>query len=90
MLYAVLNKSLKQHPTKQQLYGHLPPISQTLHVGQAGEVKMNLFVTVSYELQNTDMPVLANQQRLNIHQLCEDTRSLLENIPRVMTNRDEW
>ena len=26
---AVLNKSLKQHLTKQQLYSHLPPISQT-------------------------------------------------------------
>ena len=28
MLHAVLNKSWKQHPTKQQLYSHLPPISQ--------------------------------------------------------------
>ena len=26
MLQAILNKSSKQHPTKQQLYGHLPPI----------------------------------------------------------------
>ena len=27
ILCAVLNKSWKQHPIKQQLYGHLPPIS---------------------------------------------------------------
>ena len=30
MLRAVLNKSWKQHPTKQQLYGHLPPIMKTI------------------------------------------------------------
>ena len=30
MLQAVLNKSWKQHPTKQQIYGHLPPISKTI------------------------------------------------------------
>ena len=29
---AVLNKSLTQHTTKQQLYCHLPPISQTVQV----------------------------------------------------------
>ena len=29
MLRAILNKSWRQHPTKQQLYGHLPPITTT-------------------------------------------------------------
>ena len=33
-LGAILNKSGKQHPTKQQLYGHLPPVSKTLKVRQ--------------------------------------------------------
>ena len=28
MLRAILNKFWKPHPTQQQLYGHLPPISQ--------------------------------------------------------------
>ena len=32
MLRAILNKSWRQHPTKQQLYGHLPPITKTLQV----------------------------------------------------------
>ena len=32
MLRAILNKSWKQHPTKQQLYGHLPPITKTIKV----------------------------------------------------------
>ena len=30
MLRAILNKSLKQHPTKHQLYGHLPPITKMI------------------------------------------------------------
>ena len=32
MLRAILNKSWKQHPTKQQLYCHLPPISKTIQI----------------------------------------------------------
>ena len=32
MLWAVLNKSWRQHPTKHQLYGHLPPITKTIQV----------------------------------------------------------
>ena len=30
MLRAILNKSWRQHPTKQQLYGHLLPIKKTI------------------------------------------------------------
>ena len=32
MLRAILNKSWQQHPTKHQLYGHLPPIMKTTQV----------------------------------------------------------
>ena len=32
MLRAMLNKSWRQHPTRHQLYGHLPPITKTIHV----------------------------------------------------------
>ena len=32
MLRAILNKSWRQHPTRHQLYGHLPPITKTIHV----------------------------------------------------------
>ena len=44
MLRAILNKSWTQHPTKQQLYGHRPPITKTIkirqtrHAGTAGKV----------------------------------------------------
>ena len=32
MLQAILNKSWRQHSTKQQLYGHLPPITKTIKI----------------------------------------------------------
>ena len=32
MLRAILNKSWKQHPTKQLLYGHLPPITKSIKI----------------------------------------------------------
>ena len=32
MLRAILNKSWRQHPTKQKLYGHLLPITKTIQV----------------------------------------------------------
>ena len=32
MLRAILNKSWRQHPTRHQLYGHLPSITKTLQV----------------------------------------------------------
>ena len=41
MLRAILNKSGQQHPTRRQLYGHLPPVTKTIqarrtrHAGQA-------------------------------------------------------
>ena len=32
MLLAILNMSWRQHPKKQQVYGHLPPITKTIQV----------------------------------------------------------
>ena len=32
MLRAILSKSWRQHPTRHQLYGHLPPIMKTIQV----------------------------------------------------------
>ena len=46
MLQAVLNKSWWQHPTKQQLYGHLPPISKTRHVEHCWRNKNELISDV--------------------------------------------
>ena len=48
MLREILNKSWRQHPTRHQLYGHLPPITKTLqvrrtrHAGHCGRSKDEL------------------------------------------------
>ena len=41
MLQAILNKSWRQHPTQQQLYGHLPPITKTIQVRWTRHAKHN-------------------------------------------------
>ena len=71
MLHTVLNKFWKQHPTKEQLYGHLLSISQTIqirwtwHAGHCCRNKDELINDVLLErLLHMDGPVLADQQRL--------------------------
>ena len=39
MLRAILNKSWGQHPTRHQLYGHLPPITMTIQVRRTREAE---------------------------------------------------
>ena len=54
MLRAILNKSWQQHPTRHQLYGHLPPITKTIqvrrprHADTTGEERTNSSVMYSY------------------------------------------
>ena len=51
ILRAILNKSWRQHPTRHQLYGHLPPITKTIQVTRtrhAGEARTNSSVMYSY------------------------------------------
>ena len=38
MLQAILNESSRRHPTKQQLYSHLPPITKTIQVRRTRHV----------------------------------------------------
>ena len=38
ILRVILNKSWRQHPTKKQLYGHLPPITKTIQIRRTGNV----------------------------------------------------
>ena len=68
MLLAILNKSWKQHPTKQQVYGHLPPISKTIqirwtrHAGHCWRSKDELISGSLFGPLRMDVPVLADQE----------------------------
>ena len=64
MLRAILNKSCRQHPTKPQLYDHLPPITKTIqarrtrHAGHCWRNKDELIVMFS-----NGPPHMAEQKR---------------------------
>ena len=46
MLRAILNKSWQQHPTRHQLYGHLPPITKTIQVLLIYSPLLGLYSTI--------------------------------------------
>ena len=96
MLRAILNKSSRQQPTKQQLYGHLPPITKTIQVRQtrhaghwwrSGDELISdvLLWTPSHGRAKAGQPA-----QTYIQQLCADTGCRLEDIPGTMDNKDGW
>ena len=92
MLRAILNKSWRQHPTRHQLYGHLPPITKTIQVRRtrhAGHCWRSRDELISDELLWTPIYGWAKAgrpARKYIQQLCEDT----ECSPGVMNDREKW
>ena len=96
MLRAILNKSWRQHPTKHQQYGHLPPITKTIqvrrnrHVGHClrcwDELISNVLLwTSTYGRAKAGLPA-----RTYIQQLCEDTGCSPEDMPEEMNDREKW
>ena len=96
MLQAILNKSQRQHPTRHQLYGHLPPIMKTIQVRRTrhtGHCLRNrdelisdvLLWTPTYGRAKAERPA-----RTYIQQLCEDTGCSPEDLPEAMNDREEW
>ena len=88
-LYAVLNEPCKYHPTKQQLYGHLLPISQTIQISQAryaGHSWINKDVLLWTSTNgHTSLGCPAKT-----YQLCEVIGCRLEDLPRTIVDRDGW
>ena len=93
MLRAVLNKSWRQHPTRHQLYGHLPPITKTIQVRRtrhAGHCWRSRDELISDVLQWTPTYGRAKAGRpaqTYIQQLREDTGCNPEDLPEVMSDR---
>ena len=96
MLQAILNKSWKQHPTKQQLYDHLLPITKTIkvrrtrHTGHCWRTRDELISdvllwTLSYGRAKAGRPA-----RTYIQQLREDKGCSPEDLPETMNDREEW
>ena len=87
-LQAILNKFMRQHPTKQQQYGHLPPITKTMKIRRtryAGHcwrsrdefISDVLLLTPSHGRAKAGRPA-----RTYVQQLCEDVA--------LKTYRKQW
>ena len=87
MLRAILNKSWRQHPTRHQLYNHLPSITRTIqvrrtrhagHYWRSTDELINdvLLWTPAYGQAKAGRPA-----RTYIQQLCEDTGCSPEDLP---------
>ena len=80
MLPAVLNKFWRQHPTKQQLNGHLPPISKTIQTkrarftGHCWRSKGKLISDVPLWTLSHGRARIGWPARAYLQQLCTDTR----------------
>ena len=96
ILRAILNKSWWQHPTRHQLYGHLPPITKTIQVRRtrhAGDywrsrdelISDVLLWTLTYGRAKAGRPA-----RTYIQQLCEDTGCSPEDMPEAMNDKEKW
>ena len=86
MLRSKLNKSWNQHPTKQQLYGHLPPISKTIqirrtrHAGRCWRSKDELISVVVLWTPTHGRTSVGRPAKT-----CS-----LDDLPVAIDNRDEW
>ena len=96
MLRAILNRSGQQHPTRRQLYGHLPPITKTIQARRTRHarhcwrskdeiVSDVLLWTPAYGQSKAGRPA-----RTFIQQLCDDTGCNPEDLPKAMNDRETW
>ena len=93
MLPAILNKSWRQHPTRHQLYGHLPPITKTIqvrrtrHAGHCWRSKDELISDVLLWTPAYGQAKAGPPTRTYIQQLWEDTGCSPEDLPKAMNDR---
>ena len=96
MLRAILNKSWRQHPTRHQLYGHLPPITKTIqvrrtrHAGHCWRSRDELISDVLLWTPTHGPAKAGRPARAYIQQLCEDTGCCPEDLPEAMNDREKW
>ena len=96
MLRAILNKSWRQHQTKQLLYGHLPPITKmikvrwTRHTGHFWRSRDELISDVCLWTPSHGRAKAGRLAWTCIRQLCADTGCSPEDLPKAMNAREGW
>ena len=96
MLQAILNKSWRQHPTKQQLYGQLPLIMKTIkirrtrHAGHCWRSRDELISDVLLWTPSHGWAKAGWPARTYIQQLCADTGCSPEDLLEAMDDKERW
>ena len=96
ILRAILSKSWRQRPIKQQLYGHLPPITKTIQVRRTRHAEHcwrsghKLISDVHLWTSSHGQAKAGTPARSYIQQLCGDTGCSHEDLPEAMNDREEW
>ena len=96
MLRAIWNKSWRQHPTRHQLYGHLPPITKTTQVRRTRHAwycwrsRDKLISDVLLWSPTYGRAKAGRPARTYIQQLYEDTGCSQEDLPEAMNDGEKW
>ena len=91
MLWAILNKSWWEHPTRHQIYGHLPPITKTVqvrrtrHAGHCWRSRDELISDVLLWIPTYGRAKAGWPARTYIQQLCEETDVALKTCQKRWT-----
>ena len=86
----------RQHATKQQLYGHLPPITKiikvrrTRHTGHCWKSRDELISDVLLWTPSHGRAKSGRPARTYIQQLCEDTWCSPKDLPEAMNDWEGW
>ena len=95
ILQAILNKSWRQHPTRHQLYGHLPSITKTIqvrrfrHEGHCWRRKDELISDVLLWTPVYGQGKAGWPARTYIQQLCVDSGCSPEDQPEAINDREK-
>ena len=94
MLQAILNKSWRQHPTKQQLYGHLPPIMKTIkirwtrHMGHCWRSRDDIISDVLLWTPSHGWAKAGHSARTYIQLICADMECSPEDLLKAIVDRE--
>ena len=96
ILWAILKKSWRHHPKKQQLYFHLLAtrktiqIRRTRHAGHCWRSRDELISGILLWTPSHGRAKAAPPARTYVQQLCADTACSLEDSPGAMDEIDGW
>ena len=92
----MLHKFWRQHPTRHQLYGHLPPntktiqVKRTRHAGHCWRSRDELISDVLLWTPTYGRAKAGRPARAYIQRLCEDMGCSPEDRPVAMNDREKW